>query len=327
MEKFFEYDHHPEIVENNKGLRRLEKLNVKEDLISPESRKDFFLNLTDEQYKKMFCYINSITRGERINYEYEDGILPSLSTPSIEDKERLMNSAFQTVRDILNQSNQENITEEELRYILRRAGLTMAGAINYIHPKSNGNGRTARILQYIIEYGIDRGSKLFEEELYSIISKQPIYEGDELLAIETNPPEELNSAISEYNFQNHPQYGDLNSREQASLNVDVFLSMMKGEITVPVNKDYKITRLPYIGYIKKDIEGRGKRVLLSGNIVETIPKGTINGDELYEQSYVAYSTVPNRKPSDIPQDLNKNTLSRKERLSVINTLSVPGDLV
>lgn len=306
-EKFFEYDHHPEVVENGKALRRIEKLNIKEDLISPESRVKFFSSLTDEQFKKMFCYINSITQGNVIDYEYQDGQLPFESTPSLENKEALMNKTFEVVRDILSLHNEEEISEEKIRNILRKAGLTLAGAINYIHPKLNGNGRTARVLHYLLEYGSERGEKLFEDELYTIIAKTPVYEGETALAVDTTPPTELMSSLSTYASREYPLYNNLDSRVKAEVNIRLFLKMMKGDITVPIHKESVI-----INNLTQDTN------------IERIPANEINGDELYEKNYIAHSTTPNRNRNDINQDAQRTISKRgKDLTNKLNTIVIP----
>ncbi|MEX2028676.1 MAG: hypothetical protein WD988_04235 [Candidatus Curtissbacteria bacterium] len=108
MSEPIQEDHHPEIVENNKATRRLEILGVKEKLADPNTRREFFKSMSDERYKKMLGYINSLTRGKRIKYDYEDGRVPMDPTPPEEDKDHLMQQTFETVREILGNDTLDN---------------------------------------------------------------------------------------------------------------------------------------------------------------------------------------------------------------------------
>ncbi len=312
MKKSFEFDHHPEVVEDGKALKRIERLNMKEDLASPEARVKLFSSLTDEQYKKMFGYINSLTRGERINYDYEDGQFPSGETPPFESKEKLMNETFEAVRQILSASDEEEIDETELKHRLRKAGLTLAGGINYIHPKENGNGRTGRVLHYLMEYGSDRGDKVFEDELYSIIAKTPTYEGDIAYPMYDTPPAELERALEGYARQHDEDYESLHPRDKASARVKTFLEMMKNDIDVPIIEEVLIRTQLYDG---SEVQ------------IEKIQPSEIGGDELYERLYVSSSTVPNRGVEEISPEMERVKSERKDELKENNTIKIEMDLI
>lgn len=282
----FEEEHHPEIVEGGKAIRRLERLNVKEDLTSPEKRVDFFKRLTDAQYKKMLGYINSLTRGERVRYDYADGQLPMQETPALDQKEPLMNETFASIREILGRK------EVPPRDMLRLAALTLAGAINVTHPYENGNGRTGRVMHYLMEFGTERGDALFEDELYALIAKLPLLKEDSAKVIDDTPPPELDHALGAYTKTHDATYGSLDLRAKAAEKVRTFLSMMKGEITVPILDEVIIFRR-----LKTSDPWEKLRY----------EPGEIDGRELYLQFYLAESTAPNRTADEIPKNaiLNK----------------------
>ncbi len=275
-------DHFPDVVENGKGIKRVERLGVVEKLKNSDERRELFSNLTDEQYKKVLGYINSLSKGEKINYEYQDGQVPMMDTPPLEDKSRLMDMTFGTIREILKDDNLNN------QVALRTAALTMAGAVNYIHPYENGNGRVGRVMHYLIEYGTERGNDAFENELYAIIGKLKVFDSEMAKAFDDTPPAELERALTGYVMESNNGQ-KIENRELASKRVEAFLEMMTGKINVPIESEVVLRNI---------VQGKVGEGLPEK---ETIPKGSINGKDLYEKQYLYYSTIPNRNPNDIPQ--------------------------
>jgi hypothetical protein len=286
-----ERDHYPEAVDNSKGVRRLELLGIKENLATPKGRRNFFAGLTDDQFQRMTGYVNSVSRSQPIDYEYEDGQLPFAETPSLEDKAPLMNLAFQTVREIVSDGRLDDQTA------LRRAGLTMAGAMNYIHPKENGNGRSGRIAHYLIEFGAERGDQAFNEELYAIIAKLPVYDSDTSRALDDTPPAELEFALNAFlKEKTSPEVlGTMSERDWASARVVAFLDMMAGKIKIPINQEVH----------------RPVRTLDGMRRVERIMPGTIDGLSLYEQLYLDSSAIPHRSPQEVPKNA-KRVMAEKD---------------
>ena len=202
----------------------------------------------------------------------------------MEDKAPLMDLTFDTVRNILSNDTLDNATA------LRIAGLALAGAISYIHPYENGNGRTGRVLHYLVEFGTERGEQAFNEELYAIIGKLPMYDVDGYKkALMDTPPPELPLALGqEYNRIN-------NQQSSATERVKIFLQMMQGLITVPIQKD----------------------VYRPGGGI--IPAG-IDGKSLYTKEYLDYSTIPYRKPNEAPPEAIRNLGVKKENPEYISML-------
>lgn len=277
--------HHPEIADNGKPARLLELLGLKERLKDSSERRAVFSDMTDEDYQRMIGYINSVTRAKPISYEYQNGALPMLDTPPAEAKEALMNLTYQTVRGVL---SDEELSDE---VALRRAGLTLAGAINYIHPYDDGNGRTGRVLHYLVEYGVGRGDQAFNDELYAIIAKLPLYEGDSVKALADQPPAQLESALDKLIPSELISASfHMGDRAAASARVIAFLDMMLGNVKVPITE--KVTLRP--GLINNDMTP------------EKYEPGEIDGLTLYEKQYVALSSIPQRNPSEYSSGRKKS---------------------
>jgi hypothetical protein len=296
MQQQIERDHYPEIVENDQGARRLELFGIQEELRDPSDRRAFFSTLTDDQLKHMTGYINSVTRGSRVSYAYADGEFTDGATPPLEDKERLMKLAFKTVREIVADHDLDD------KIALRRAGLAIAGAINYIHAYKNGNGRTARIMQYLIEFGTERGDKAVNEELYALIGKLPVYETDDKTAIDNTPHPALDRALEAKvrEKMNPSSYADLSAREVASSRVAVFLDMMRGAVNVPINERVVMSRVK-----------QGRRYN-----IEFAEPGEVDGMGLTERQYLRLSALPNRLPNEVPSDARRIMAKKPEVVAV-----------
>ena len=85
-----EHDHFPQVAD--RAMRRVEALGLKEKLSHSSSRRELFKTANNEDYKKILGYINSITRGAPIEYDYQKGSLPLEEIPPAEDKERFAKS-------------------------------------------------------------------------------------------------------------------------------------------------------------------------------------------------------------------------------------------
>lgn len=279
----YEADHHPEVVENAKAVRSLELLGIKDKLADPASRRSFFQELDDETFKKFLGYVNSVTRRQPTSYEYEDGQLPMEHTPPFEDKEMLMKATFATIREIL--SDEETEAAESLEL----AGLTLAGAVNYIHPYKNGNGRVGRVAHYLVTYGAERGDEAMEAELYGAIAKLPPYTFDERRSIIDTPPPELRGELLSQMPPSPLHQSDTDPRKRSSEMVLFYLQVMKGE--VEGNNQSEVI------YSHKIEPGRYE--------IEKIAPDQISLIAMYRKKYLDNSFVPNNIPSDLPADAKR----------------------
>jgi hypothetical protein len=292
MSQAVHHDHYPEIVENDQGTRRLELLGLSERLRDPADRRALFATMTPENFTQMFGYINSITQGQEINYEYQDGKFVLGATPSLEDKAPLMELTAKTIQDIATNPDIDD------RTALRRIGLTGAGAITYIHPKANGNGRSGRVWHYVAEFGTERGDEAFNEELYAVIGKLPVYDSDKQVSIVDTTPPALDRALEAHVAQADPKvYASASDEERASMRVVAFLDMMSGSLEVPIDERVVLRRTR-----------EGKRMH-----IEYAEPGEINGVQLYEQKYLNDSAIPNRLPTDVPEGAQR-VMARKVSL-------------
>ena len=268
IQRTIEADHFPEVAADGNGTRRLELLGIKELLRESDQRRALFASMSNDEYKKYIGYINSITRGEKVSDGYADGKLGFIATPSLEDKEMLMDKSFEAVRDILSDKDSDD------EVALRRAGLTIAGAINYIHPYENGNGRSGRAMHYLVEFGNQRGDEIFDQEMSATIGKYPVYDG-ELMAIYDSPPPAMTRALDE-------KVGavDVDPRQAATARVELFLDMMRGKSEIVINEPVLVHQA-------------GSTKFIANNFVEHA-SGTMTGPKLFEQTYLGLSSTPNR---------------------------------
>lgn len=209
-----------------------------------------------------------------------------LSTPAFEEKEGLMQEAINAAREIL---RQEELDDETA---LRHAGLALAGAINYIHPYKDGVGRVGRIIHYLLEYGSERGDEAFNNELYAVIAKLPVYDEHSGNAIHNMPPLQLTHALDDYaQEQLGEEWQRLDKQARASVRVYTFLNMMRLNITVPVN----------------EMTIRSRRDPASHESIDrpVIPSGSLDGLTLYENYFLDSSSIPHYRPEDIPGDATR----------------------
>lgn len=285
-----ESDHFTAPVDDGAGLRRLELLGLNESFANAHDRRLLFTKLDDAGLQKTVGYINSLTRGAKsLDHEYADGTLPGEPMPPLKDKKPLMDMTFSAVREILSDDELDDHTA------LRRAGLTMAGAINYIHPKENGNGRTGRVLLYLMEHGTERGDQAFEEELHAIIGKGRVYESDEYKALDDTPTPEMGKAL--FSKLKEQGFDSDDDQEWASARVALFLDAMKGRVTVPIKQKARVAQ----------------GSLLDGNRNDFIfQPGETDVRSLYDLNSAVRSEVSRGNPEDRPENAERIVGVRKQ---------------
>jgi hypothetical protein len=225
---------HPEVARG--AVKTLELLGMDETLSTPEKRRLFFRELDDAGYKKYLGFINSVTQGKPIQYEFQDGRLPITGTPPLEDKEPLMNELFAAVRRIMSDKNLDD--EVALEY----AGLALAGGVLLTHPYEEGNGRTSRVSQYLITHGNQRGRDQFEADLFGIIAKDSLYAGDLRKMMRNAVPPSVVKELDEYNLDNlREEFESSSWPERAAMRVRTFARMMSGELAI--HNKHPITRV------------------------------------------------------------------------------------
>jgi hypothetical protein len=204
-----------------------------------------------------------------------------------------MDLTFEAVKSIISEGTGAQRSEQELRDSLRRAALTLAGAINYIHPKENGNGRSGRILHYLIEFGTERGEMLFEDEMYSLIAKIETYEGDDYKPLFNTPPPEVYRALG--NQLNNSE-SQLVRADRATRIVESFLKMMSGDEVVLIRDDV-------VRWRKKD------RILFTQNSIDAF--------SLYLFDYTLLSEVPNRDCTAVDPGVTRIQATPRKRSGIL----------
>lgn len=297
-----EGDHYPEIVENGGAMQFVEQLGFdKEDLKKAYSRRELLSSLSDEELVEMVFSINRfVTNGQETDSEFKDGQVVAIDTPKLEDKEPLMRLASKTIKEI---ASDADLGDQDA---LHRAGLTFSGAISYIHPFENGNGRTARTGHYMIEFGMERGEKLFEQELYAIIGKLPMYESDDGKKALDNPLRlALTQSLDAYAAHNLPEYfeeGD--ERAMTVARVLTFLDVMRGKLHVPINQEVLFCEKLPKEEQRRVVGENGRTRKIQGKTTR-YPSGSLDCLQYYELSYLSTSTIPNRDPDYIPRGLER----------------------
>lgn len=123
-------------------------------------RRDYFVSLDDDEFIDLLQQVASLVRtGDANVRQYFDGEyvgLPGHEVPDHREKEALLRETWKTAKSFL--ADTEIGDQDALDY----AALTVAGGFLYAHPFSDGNGRTSRVISYMISQGSGRGNELQE---------------------------------------------------------------------------------------------------------------------------------------------------------------------
>jgi hypothetical protein len=132
---------------------------------SATARREFFADLSAADFIDLTKIIGGLLRGQKIGTLAEfDGTyeqaLGGIEVPYAQDKAAVLKEFWQLARQFLNDQGIEN-PHEALAY----ASIMAANAIILVHPFVDMNGRTSRLLSYIIFNGAP--SKQIWEEILS----------------------------------------------------------------------------------------------------------------------------------------------------------------
>ena len=144
----------------------LDKIGGTEVLADPQTRKEFILGLDYTGFRGWLVRLNGMSRGVPVGERGIDGIsveVPTLMPPEPEDKEPLLEATLHSAQSIL--SREGNEAEDSS---LEDVSLLFSGAINYIHPFSDGNGRTSRVAGFLTKEGYD-GSDEAKQRLKAVM--------------------------------------------------------------------------------------------------------------------------------------------------------------
>lgn len=147
--------------ENIVGL--LEKLELSDVLSVEEKRQQFFRGLNFETFLDFLIRINGISRGIPIKKRGIDGrdvvldagVFGVRATPDFEDKEVLLRELYQLAQEMDD---------------LKSSALLLGAGINAVHPFTDGNGRTARLVFTLLHDGYD-GSPKEHQKLVELLGE------------------------------------------------------------------------------------------------------------------------------------------------------------
>ena len=122
----------------------------------PESRRQYLLDCSYDDFKNLLININAITRGldsARHEFDGQEAWLLFSALPDWENRQPLLQQALTASKWILSQE------ARPLPNQLEDLAILWGGTITAVHPFLNGNGRTARILGLLIDQGFDGTSQ------------------------------------------------------------------------------------------------------------------------------------------------------------------------
>ncbi len=153
-------------INNAQEIARFFEAN--KQLEDPVQRRDYFEHLDEDEFLDLVQQTAGLVRtGNAVN-QYFDGenmILPLHDVPDQREKEQLLRETWCVAKTFL--SNTHLPDDDALDF----AALTVAGGLLYAHPFDDSNGRTSRILSYMISQGY--GDK---EELHKMLESDGRFE-------------------------------------------------------------------------------------------------------------------------------------------------------
>lgn len=224
------------------------------DFTDTDRRYAYFKQLDIAGFKQLLFDVNSVCREEHIQ-DYEDGKLPMLITPSAADKEPLMTETLQAAVAILHDVNIEP------KEALQRAALVLGGGLVLVHPFNDGNGRTSRLVSYVMHEGLADSATDNAKHLQLLAGENGMRE----FFVTPNP-------VLDYDLSGRIEPND-DAQDDAARKVRAFLAIMGGN-DVPLSVPAKTNQF---------INGK--------NVVTHYPAGTIGFREFYELSLRAYSAL------------------------------------
>lgn len=133
----------------------------------PENRLEFIKGQTAKDFFRISQYINSKVRGEKPHElrqrpeERLGGALPMLHTPKSSDKLPAFSRGFDAIQEYLAD------TEDDADMQIEGVAMAAEALIIWVHPFTDGNGRTSRFMAKLIEDGASDLSELAEETVSS----------------------------------------------------------------------------------------------------------------------------------------------------------------
>ena len=178
----------PRDRQSEKLVLFMDKLHATEIFSTPESKQEFIESLTFEQFQRFTDAVNGLLRDIPLHERGADGDSVAIMTkdgsmakafnfdkphypPRQQDKEALSQEMFYLVKRLVQEGD------------LETAGLLSAAGINAIHQYMDGNGRTSRLIYFLLtenytgdEEQVEELKKILGEEgrLYIDINPGPV---------------------------------------------------------------------------------------------------------------------------------------------------------
>ena len=136
--------------ESDNALSIYEYFSSDERLQDDTMRRDYLSSLDSDDFIDLLQITAGLVRSGEPVYEGFDGHNVALfdhEVPDQQDKESLMRDAWDVAKKFLSNNKLSD------RDALDLAALTVAGGVLYAHPYIDGNGRTSRVLSYVIAQG------------------------------------------------------------------------------------------------------------------------------------------------------------------------------
>jgi hypothetical protein len=148
---------------NNRSEEIADYFNQEERLADATMRRDYFASLDETDFIDLVQKTAGLVRDGNVISQSFDGDKVNLmghEVPDQREKEELLRKTWLVAKEFLN--NTDLSDQEALDY----AALTAAGGLLYAHPFADGNGRTSRVLSYVIALG-----KIHKNDLSEILNE------------------------------------------------------------------------------------------------------------------------------------------------------------
>ena len=297
VEKFNPSDpHYPWLALAGGGITMGEIIGFNADqLYSSHDRRDRLREIGELLCDKIID-LNAFSRNITLSQAgIADGMVPIMDTPALEDKYKLLVESVEASSRILEDDTLDDSAA------LRRAGLIISTPLIYIHPFADGNGRTSRLVQYLIEFGSERGERLFEAEILSNLAKTPVISTpqDTRLSIQSEPRPIIRrsieaSLIKELGYE---AYYNFSPRKRAAIIIEQLIKLLCGDVSIETSEAVSINQSSKGQIRPKDvmIYPDSGRPYTSSIPLREVPKGS-NLFDLIVDDYVSRSFTPDVKP-------------------------------
>jgi len=138
----------------------------REFFADPQNRLDFIKEQSGDDFLRMAQYINAKLRGEKPHQvrhdDNETGKYATLSldhTPSLQDKPIAFKNGYEEIRRYIEMS------PDSIEKKIEGVAMATEALIRWVHPFTDGNGRTSRFLGKLIDDGAANTDELVQDTI------------------------------------------------------------------------------------------------------------------------------------------------------------------